>query len=311
MADGNPFALRRMLALRQFPVLCNADLGELALLAENVAEVTLPAGAVVARAGEPLDALHLVLDGEIATTGSSSRTWGARTWGPRETFGALEVLAYRPAAAPAVATTETTTLQLLAPDVTDVLEDSFGVMLATLRGLAARAGLRAPEIRTAIPPGVHTLGLAERLIVLRGLPAFSRAPLEALAALAHAAEDAVLPAGTQLARGGSHGASSIVIVDGEARMAGRAGGVRTLGRGDVIGHLEMLGDLPHEDTVEATAPVRGLVLAAPCLFDVIEDHTDLGRAILAVLAGILLDDPGRVIQGPAVRQPLSGPSSPP
>jgi len=306
MADGNPFALRRMLALRQFPVLCNADLGELALLAENVAEVTLPAGAVVARAGEPLAGLHLVLDGEIATTGSS-----ARTWGPRETFGALEVLAYRPAAAPAVATTETTTLQLLAPDVTDVLEDSFGVMLATLRGLAARAGLRAPEIRTAIPPGVHTLGLAERLIVLRGLPAFSRAPLEALAALAHAAEEAVLPAGTPLARGGSHGASSIVIVDGEARMADRAGGVRTLGRGDVIGHLEMLGDLPHEDTVEAIAPVRALALAAPSLFDVIEDHTDLGRAILAVLAGILLDEPGQGIHGPAARRPLSGPSSPP
>ena len=44
MADLHPFALRRILALRQFPVLCDAELGDLALFAENVAEVTLPAG---------------------------------------------------------------------------------------------------------------------------------------------------------------------------------------------------------------------------------------------------------------------------
>src|SRR5690242_10646190 len=63
MPDLHPFALRRILALRQFPVLCDAELGELALFAENVAEVTLPAGIAVATAGSQLTALHLVLDG--------------------------------------------------------------------------------------------------------------------------------------------------------------------------------------------------------------------------------------------------------
>src|SRR5438477_2258627 len=66
MAKPHPFALRRMLALRQFAALRDADLAELALLAENVTEVRLPAGTVIATAGHRLAALHLILTGEIA-----------------------------------------------------------------------------------------------------------------------------------------------------------------------------------------------------------------------------------------------------
>src|SRR5262245_51531367 len=134
MTDLYPFALRRILALRQFPILREAELGELALFAENATEVTLPAATQVATAGHRVGALHLVLEGEIATTGPARRTWR-----PREVFGALEVLAYRRASESAVTTVATTTLQLLAPDVADLLEDSFGVLLATLRALAAAA----------------------------------------------------------------------------------------------------------------------------------------------------------------------------
>src|ERR1043166_4191484 len=131
MRDITPSTLRRILTLKQFPILCEAELGELAMFAENVTEVVLPTGTIVASAGSRLDALHLVLAGEIAMTGSQRRTWG-----PGQVFGALEVLANREASQPARPTAATTTLQLLAPDVADILEDSFGVMLAALRGLA-------------------------------------------------------------------------------------------------------------------------------------------------------------------------------
>jgi CRP-like cAMP-binding protein len=286
MADLHPFALRRILALRQFPVLCDAELGELALFAENVTEATLPAGTVVATAGSRLTALHLVIDGEIAGVGAQNRAWRSR-----QVFGALEVLADRGVSAHAVTTTETTTLQLLAPDVTEILEDSFGVMRAALRGLAAHARMRPARDHQAVLPVIRSLGLVERLLVLRQQVAFSGGPLESLVALAHASEEVALPAGTVMTQAGDAGTSSYVITEGASRARHASGAVRVLGPGDAIGHLEILGQLPYHETIEAIEPLRALKIEAPDLFDVIEDHTDFGRAILAALAGQLLDAP--------------------
>src|SRR5690242_9004222 len=92
MPDLTPSGLRRILTLRRFPVLRDAEVGELTMLAENVTEVVLPPRTVVVHAGSRLDALHLVLTGEITTLGAPRTTWG-----PHQVFGALEVLADREA----------------------------------------------------------------------------------------------------------------------------------------------------------------------------------------------------------------------
>lgn len=286
MPDLHPFALRRILTLRQFPVLCDAELGELALFAENVAEVTLPAGTAVATAGSQLTALHLVLDGEITAVGAQRGAWRSG-----QVFGALEVLAGRGISVDAVTTMETTTLQLLAPDVTEILEDSFGVMRAALRGLAAQARMRPARGRRMTPPVARSLGLVERLLVLRQQTAFSGAPLESLVALAHTSEEVALSAGTVMTQAGDAGTSSYVIIDGASRARHVSGAARVLGAGDAVGHLELLGRLPYDETIEVIEPLRALKIEAPILFDVIEDHADFGRAILAALAGQLLDAP--------------------
>jgi CRP-like cAMP-binding protein len=284
MPDLHPFALRRILALRQFPILCDAELGELALFAENIAEVTLSAGTVIASAGSRLSALHLILDGEIAALGTRNRAWRSR-----QVFGALEVLAERNVLAGAETTVETTTLQLLAPKLSSRLEDSFGVMRAALRGLAAQARASSARGSQAAPPAVRSLGLVERLLVLRQQTAFSGAPLESLVALAHASDEVALPAGTVMTQAGDAGTSSYVLIEGASRASHASGAARVLGPGDAIGHLEILGQLPYDETIEALEPLRALKIEAPDLFDVIEDHTDFGRAILATLAGQLLD----------------------
>jgi CRP-like cAMP-binding protein len=121
--------------------------------------------------------------------------------------------------------------------------------------------------------------------------AFSAAPLESLVALAHASEEVALSAGTVMTQVGDAGTSSYVITEGASRARHASGAARLLGPGDAIGHLEILGHLPYEETIEAIEPLRALKIAAPDLFDVIEDHTDFGRTILAALAGQLLDAP--------------------
>jgi CRP-like cAMP-binding protein len=288
MPDITPSTLRRILTLKQFPILREAELGELAMFAENVTEVELPANTIVARAGSRLDALHLVLTGEIATTGGQHQTWG-----PHHVFGGLEVLANREASQTAMTTVATTTLQLLAPDVMDILEDSFGVMLATLRGLAAAyvTGAQPPSACTLPDGSPDSLGFVERLMLLRQQPAFSAAPLESLVALAHATEEVTLPAGTLVTRAGKMETASFVILRGALAAVGASGVVRRLGPGEAIGHLEALAGQPHWETVEVVESIRALKVEASHVFDVIEDHTDFGRAVLAVLADGLLARP--------------------
>jgi CRP-like cAMP-binding protein len=289
MRDVTPSTLRRILMLRQFPILCDAELGELAMFAENVSEVILPPNTTVASAGSRLGALHLVLTGEIATTGDQRRTWG-----PNEVFGGLEVLANREASQTAVTTVATSTLQLLAPDVVEILDDSFGVMLAALRGLAAAHASAQQRPRARMPPDLapaDSLGFVDRLMLLRQQPGFSAAPLESLAALAHAAEEVILPAGTIVTRAGMTAMSSYVIVEGASSAIDASGAPRRLGPGDAIGHLEALAGQPHDETVEVVEPIRALKVEASRVFDIIEDHTDFGRAILAVLADGLLARP--------------------
>ena len=48
MPELHPHGLRRMLSLRQFRLFENAELDELAMIAENVFDTTIPAGTVIA-----------------------------------------------------------------------------------------------------------------------------------------------------------------------------------------------------------------------------------------------------------------------
>ncbi len=287
MPELHPFVLRRILALRRFAALADADLAALALVAENVTEVTLPPGSLIASPDTALTAIYFVLEGQIA----SPSPHGAR-WGEGDVFGALEVLARRPPMVRALTTTSTTALRLLARDVTEILDDSFGLMLATLRGVTARVP-RTPGVAGPVapaPPG--PLGLVDRLIALRGQRLFENAPLEALLALARGTEEVVLPAGAVVARAGEPSARCHVIVEGALRATPRDGAPRMLGPGDAFGHLEALGELDRHETIEVVAAARMLETSGPGLLDIIEDHGELGRAILAVLAADLLDQAG-------------------
>ncbi len=286
MPDLQPHGLRRMLSLRQFKLFESADLDELATIAENLIETRVPAGTVLATAGTRLRALHLILEGRIETRPR------AHAWGPRQAFGALEVFANREALHTTVAATELRTLHLSAADIGEVLEDNFGVLLATLRELASRVVALAPpppRAATMFTPG-NPLGLVERLILLRQQLPFTRARLQALATLAHASDEIMWPAHTVVVRAGDPATGGFIIVDG-TMLATRSGSVTTelLEPGALVGHLETLAGLPHSATIETTLPVRALRSGSSAILDVLEDHTDVGLAMMATFAGALLD----------------------
>jgi CRP-like cAMP-binding protein len=288
MSDHDPILLRRLLELRRFPLFDGAELAELATLAENIVETSYPSGAIVAAPGR-LEAVHLILSGQLDT--------GPQRFGAREAFGWLEVLARRPLAAAAVAVGETRTLRLAASEVGEILEDNFGLLAIALRELATRTlaarppGPPARRAAAAAPPMPSPLGLVERMTVLRQRTPFSSARLEALAILAYESQEIAWPAGELVSRSGDPARAAHVILDGDLRATSAGRGPALLGPGSVIGVLESLAGLRHTSTIAVVTPVRALEIASTVIFDVLEDHPDLGLAMLATLAGELLDAP--------------------
>jgi CRP-like cAMP-binding protein len=282
MPDFNPSLLRRMLFLRQYPLFAGAELEELASVGENVVAKRFAAGSVVAPVGSRLSSLQLVVSGSITTS--------TERWEARQVFGALEIAAARTVSEAAIAAVDTETLELSAADFEEVLEDNFGVMLSTIRTLSARM-LAMPRPQRAASVKLElagSLGLVERLIVLRGLVPFACARVQALAALAHDSNEVRFPAGTLLMRSGEMAPGGLVILEGRARCV-RDTLCREATPGAAFGYLEALAGQPLFETVEAITEVRALRSPIPTILDVLEDHPDVGLAMIAAFAGALLD----------------------
>jgi CRP-like cAMP-binding protein len=286
MPDHDPLLLRRLLELRRFPLFDGAELAELAMLAENVAEVTYPSGAVIARPGR-VESIHLVVSGQIDA--------GQERFDAREPFGWLHVLARRPLAAAAVAVGETRTLQLASSELGEILEDNFGLLAIALRELATRAlasERAAPPPRrplAALAPGA--LGLVERMIVLRHASPFTAARLEALSILAYESREASWASGDLLARSGELARAVYLVLHGDLRAVSADRPPALLEPGGAVGVLESLAGQHHARTIAAVTPVRALELPSTAIFDVLEDHPELGLAMLATFAAGLLDAP--------------------
>ncbi len=278
MHDMSPFVLRRILALRQFPILAGAELGELAMVAENMVDALFPAGAVVAPAGARPPALHLIVEGDLAARRSG------RSWGPRQVFGTLEILARRELAEAVIAKQPTRTLQLASTEITEVLEENFGVLRAAVQGLAAQLAHRLPQLPRASIPEANPLGFVDRLIILRQQPAFAGARLDAVAMLAHASEEVTFPMGAVVARRGDPATAMCTLLEGVLHAEGTP-----LLAGDRISPYAALAELPHPATIEATTRARVLRTAASSIFDAIEDHTDLGLAMTRGFSSLILD----------------------
>ena len=279
--------VERVLTLRQFPGFDEADLSELAIVAENVVEHTFEAGAEVIAAGRP-PALHLVIEGRLV--GQTSR----QTWNQHEVLNATEAMAGRRTREAVIAEIPTRTLRLSAKDFAEILEDNFGFLSNVRRALARR--LLAVHVAPPLTPSVDevdpppdTLGMVDRLIMLRALMPFAKGRIEALAALAQASEEVQIPAHTQLGAIGEPATCLLILLEGSASCARTGAPPEIVGVGHAIGALETLGEVPFTTTIRTVSAVRALRCPGAALFDVLEDHTDLALGMIESLSGSVLD----------------------
>jgi CRP-like cAMP-binding protein len=278
--------VQRLLTLRQFPGFEDAGLDELAVIAHNVVEQTFDAGATITSPSRTAP-LHLVVEGTLSST-------DGRTWGAHEVVGGLEAMARRRTREPIVAQTPARTLRLAAADFREILDDNYGLMSSVRRALARDL---LSDLAPAPPPvrlemqdvaPATTLGMVDRLIVLRRYMPFSRGRIEALAALAQASEEIRLPARSLVGKHGEAAASVLILLDGTVHGT-RDGVSFVLGPGHAPGALESLAETPYASTMSTLTPIRALRFPNAALFDVLEDHTDLALAMVESLAGALVD----------------------
>jgi len=287
--------LDRALWLRTLPEMSGVAPANLTLMAQHARERSFARGDRLLRAGERVDAFHLVVEGEVSASGAAGRD---RRIGPGQAVGLLSMLAGNDEGVEAVAETDTLSLEFDADTILDLSEEHFSLLQTWIRNLATRTLTErrrlAPESDLAPWPAElghpgRELDLVERLVVLRRAPTFERASLGALAQIARDMEERTFAAGTELWKTGDVSRTLLVLVRGQVLCSLPADeGKFRCGPGYPLGNLESLADSPRwYDAVTATEVVA-LEARTESFLDVLEDHFEMATDLLAAMAQHLI-----------------------
>jgi CRP/FNR family cyclic AMP-dependent transcriptional regulator len=125
--------------------------------------------------------------------------------------------------------------------------------------------------------------------VLAQVPLFSDLSPRELELIGRACKEREYPASATLLRQGETGVGLFVIVSGRVRVTQRLDDgtereLRTMGRGDVLGEMSLLDDLPRSATATALESTRALVLPVWEFRAALRESPDIGIKLLAVLS---------------------------
>jgi MFS family permease len=200
-----------------------------------------------------------------------------------------------------------TLLQRTAP--TDVLARVFGIVEGlTMAGLAvgsilvpilvAVGGPRAALIGVGALLPLLLLAAAPRLVavdaratvpvveiaLLRTLPMLAALPPPALERLAKSLEPVETETGTVLIRQGERGDRLYVIADGEVEIEVDGRPVARRGRGEGVGEIALLRNVPRTATVRAVTPLRLYTLAKEPFVAAVTGHSPSAQAADRLMA---------------------------
>jgi CRP-like cAMP-binding protein len=272
----------RLLALGRFLRLAPLPPRELSRLARLSREREWPAGARLAAVGQVVRAVQFVIAGKVAL---SHQGVDFLTLEAPEIVGLLPLAGAIPFNFEVRATEPIHSVEVDADILTELLEDDFDLFARVLR-VGAEAILRRGVPRAGPPPSPPAptpeapLGPAERLLALRDTDLFRSAPVDGLAAFAKQLEEARVAAGETLA---AEPGELLVVVHGQATA-----GQRVLAAGAVEGAVEGLAERPLGFELRALSPLLVLRGTVSDLLDTLEDHTAMGRRLVAELLRMLV-----------------------
>jgi CRP/FNR family cyclic AMP-dependent transcriptional regulator len=127
----------------------------------------------------------------------------------------------------------------------------------------------------------------EYLEHLAAVPLFARCTKAQLQEIGRVADELNLPAGSVLTRQGDVGSQLFVIVGGTASVTRDDQLVATVGKGDFVGELAVLGRIPRNATVTADSELDVLVLTPAGFSQLLDDIPGLAKHVLYEVVGRL------------------------
>jgi CRP-like cAMP-binding protein len=260
-------------------------------LGNAMREVFFEAGSVIYELGSPADDVYFIVSGSVKLVRDGAPAWEL---GPRSVVGGMDADLDRPRSRTAVALTDVEALVLRNDDRLEVLEDNF----EQTRRLILFVGERLHQLTLALPSGgfgdpaepgpepeAEPLPLVERVLSLRDVPAFSKASIQALVTLAPAAEELRIDAGQTLFRSGEVRGVFFVIARGLIELErSQPPGKARFGPASIVGGSSAFGDMERFYTARAVRASVLLRIREDDFFDVMEDHFDLARSVMAYMS---------------------------
>ena len=259
------------------------------MIAEATRERFFPKGSVLLREGEPVEAIHYVVEGRVRAS-LKGRDLGIA--GPAASLGALGVITRDEHGFEAVAETDVLALEQDIDVVFEILEDNFPILRYVLQDFCRQIinsvvhgpvePLPPPRAEWS-PPGRDDLDLVDRIFILRRSPPFARCSLNALAELARAMVDVRFEPGVSLWRVGEPSRNLLLLVGGTVRCTPAGRPSFLAGPGWPLGALEAIGGTSHWYEPVTESPVVALSGDVEVLFDVLEDNFDMAMDYLAAM----------------------------
>ena len=128
----------------------------------------------------------------------------------------------------------------------------------------------------------------DKMSLIQQVPLFEGLSRNQVKEIARLADEVDIPAGKRLATTGETGEELLVIIDGQA-IVKTPTHTRRLGPGDIVGEMSLIDGGPRSATVEATTPMRLLVVGRREFWQLLEVAPSITRKLMRTLSKRLRD----------------------
>ena len=128
------------------------------------------------------------------------------------------------------------------------------------------------------------LGGNQKIDLIRKVPLFARCSRAELKEIALLADEIDLHEGKEMTREGAPGREFFVLLDGTADVKKNRRRVNTLGPGDFCGEIALVTREPRTATVNATSPVRALVITDRSFRRLLDDAPQVQTKVMEAMA---------------------------
>jgi len=280
----------RILHLRAIPVGAHLPPPVLNIIASHLKERAYQKGEILVRRGEPVGALHLLVEGSLRVSAAGKKL---AVLSPPQSFGFLAVLARADSIYEVDFPEDTVTLELDADTLYELLEDHFALLSASFSYIAERLLHELEELPAealSLPTGDdqpipdRELDFIDRIFFLRKMNVFSTANLNALAVMSSNLVEERVPAGTLLWTEGEASEHVIMLVSGRLRCTTESGKVFCYGANTVVGGMEALAGKPHWYSLHADTAVLFFRGSYEVFMDLMEENFSMASDFMALIA---------------------------